>query len=120
MRVRAIDSDGDWTYGKGRNDYKSGVLATAQNIKTRLNSFLGDCFFDTGAGIDWFNLLGAKSELNLSLALRATIINTRDVTGLLELFFILDEERHAAISYKVQTTYSTVADIFQYDVNSLI
>lgn len=119
MRVRALDVNGDWTFGAGRNNYKSRVNATAQNIKTRLKSFLGDCFFDTGAGIDWFNLLGSKNQLALNLAINSTILNTRDVTGMLQLSVVLDANRQVTISYKVQTIYSQIADIFQYDVNGL-
>lgn len=113
--VRAVDSDGDWLFGKGRNDYKSGVDATAQNIKTRLQSFLGDCFFDTGAGVDWFNLLGSKQLLALKIAVAAIILNTTDVTGILELSFNLDETRRLTIQYKTATIYGTVQNSFQFD-----
>ena len=51
MKVRALDESGDWTFGKGENNYYSANDAIAQNIKTRLYSFLGDCFFDLSANI---------------------------------------------------------------------
>lgn len=118
MRVRALDVNNDWEYGKGQNDYKTANNAVAQNIQTRLSSFLGDCFFDTGAGIDWFNLLGGKDQLALNLAVSAVILNTENVTGLLQLSIVLnDTTRNIVIRYNVQTTYSVLSGAFQYDLN---
>lgn len=120
MIVRALDSDGDWTFGKGKNDYKQNREAVKQNIQTRILSFLGDCFFKLSAGIDWFNLLGGKDPIALNLAVSATILNTTDVTGLLQLGLDVDPvTRVISLQYKVQTSYSVVADIFQYDLNAL-
>jgi hypothetical protein len=121
MIIRALDSNGDWTYGKGKNNYNSGNSAVAEDIQTRLSSFLGDCFFDTGAGIDWFNLLGGKDQLALNLAVSAVILNTSNVTGLLQLSIVLNRQSRAiVIQYKVQTTYSQITNTFQYDLNGSV
>lgn len=110
-RVRAIDGDNDWTFGKGRNNYKLDNSAVAQNIKTRLQSFLGDCFFAINEGIDWFNLLGGKDQRALTLAISTTILNTQDVTGLLELNLTLNREsRLITIQYEVSTVYTTISN----------
>lgn len=106
MIVRAIDGAHDWTYGKGKNDYRSDLLAVAQNIDTRLSSFLNDCFFATDAGIDWFNLLGSKDQSALNLAVRTVLLNTEFVTGIIQITFSLDAQRHLSIAYGVQTTFS--------------
>lgn len=119
MIVRAIDINGDWLFGKGQNDYRTNNDAIAQNIKTRLSSFLGDCFFDTTSGIDWFNLLGGKDQLVLNLAINAVILNTQDVTGVLQLFSNLSDARVFFVQYKVQTTYSQLSATYQYDLNGL-
>tara|TARA_Y100001963_G_scaffold17759_1_gene21922 strand:- start:19761 stop:20111 length:351 start_codon:yes stop_codon:yes gene_type:complete len=103
MTVRAIDQNNDWTFGKGKNNYKFGVAEIAQNIKTRLQSFLGDCFFETNAGIDWFNLLGSKSVLKLRLQVSAVILNTKDVDEVIEVSFEAIEKRKLVIQYKVNT-----------------
>jgi hypothetical protein len=120
--VRSVDGNNDWQFGKGRNDYKRNQLAVAQNIKTRLQSFLGDCFFDEEAGIDWFNLLGAKNQLALELAISSTILNTENVTGLLQLNIVLDPvTRNLLIQYACQTIFSATAisDEFIFDVGGL-
>lgn len=110
MIVRALDSTGDWTYGQGTNNYLSGNAAVAQTIRTRLNSFLGDCFFDLGAGINWFSFLGSKNELGLNLAVSAVILNTANVISLTQLSINLNSNRLCTIAYTVQTTYSATND----------
>jgi len=120
MRVRALDALGDWTYGKGRNNYKTGLLAVSQNIQTRLLSFLGDCFFSLDSGIDWFNLLGSKNQLAINLAVSKEILNTQDVTGLIQLGIDLDVNRNLTITYQVQTTYSRIIrGNFIYDLGTI-
>lgn len=106
MRVRGVDALNDWTFGKGKSDYKTGVNAVAQNIKTRLQSFLADCFFEVDAGIDWFNLMGSKSIIELRLKISATILNTPEVISLVELSFNLSPNRRIiTITYSVETVY---------------
>lgn len=120
MIVRALDGSHDWTFGKGKNDYLRAGKAVGQNIDTRLSSFLGDCFFDTGAGIDWFNLLGEKDLLALQLAISAVILNTQDVTGLLQLSFSLSAITRAyTVTYVVQTAYSVISSVFVFNSNQL-
>lgn len=116
MIARALDSSGDWQFGKGLNDYKSGNAAVAQDIQTRLYSFLGDCFFDQGAGIDWFGFLGSKDELGLNLAVSAVILNTPNVSGIVQLFITLSSQRNLTIAYNVQTTYSTASGTVEVSI----
>ncbi len=120
MIVRGIDATGDWLFGKGLNDYLTGKAALSQEIRTRLMSFLGDCFFDKEAGIDWFNLLGSKNQLSLQLAIRATILNTTypasAVTGIVETTVSLDSSRELSIAYSVDTTFGNLANTFRYDI----
>ncbi len=121
MIVRTIDVNGDWLYGKGLNDYKSANLAVSQSIQTRLNCFVGDCFFDAAAGIDWFNLLGGKDQLSLNLAISSVILNTANVTGILQLSVQLDhQKRNLTVQYQVQTTYSVTQGTFVYDHGGVI
>lgn len=109
MIVRAVDVDNDWLFGKSKNDYRSNKEAIAQNIKTRLQSFLGDCFFDSNAGIDWFNLLGGKNKTALDLAISAVILNTGGVTRIVEISSILSENRVMSSVYAVDTVYGRVS-----------
>ncbi len=107
--VRSLDSNKDWLFGKGKNDYKNDLNAISQNISTRLNEFLGDCFWNISAGIDWFNLLGSKQKLSLEIAVSTIILNTPEVTGLAEVFISLDTNRSILIQYSVNTIYGVAS-----------
>lgn len=122
MIVRALDTNHDWTFGRGRNNYLFGKNAVIQNINTRLNSFLGDCFFSTSSGIDWFNLLGSKSQVAVDLAVKATILNTQFVIEILESSATLDSiNRTLALSYKVRIAVSTTEnDVVAQTVSFLL
>jgi len=117
--VRQVDDSNDWTFGKGRNDYAKNNNAVAQNISTRLASFIADCFFDQAAGIDWFNALGAKDQLPLNLLISSVILNTPDVTGILQLLVRLDAARNLTVRYRAQTIYSVLSGTFQYSANGI-
>lgn len=111
MRVRAIDTNGDWLFGKGQADYKVNLLAVMQNIQTRLNSFLGDCFFATNTGIDWWNLLGTRgdaAQTAINLAVSSTILGTPYVTGITQLSLVLNSRRNLFISYSATTVFGSV------------
>ncbi len=111
MIVRALSADGDFTFGKGKNNYKKDLDALNQSLKTRLQSILGDCFFALTDGIDWFNLQGSKNELELKLAIAATILNTPDVTELLELSVNLSHNtRVITITYEIDTAFGITSN----------
>jgi hypothetical protein len=106
MIIRELDIDGDWTFGKGKNNYLREKKALMLNLKTRILSFLGDCFFDLISGINWFNLLGSKDQLSLKLAISTTILNTPDITGIMSLNLSINPRTRAAtIIYSVSSTY---------------
>lgn len=111
MIVRALDINGDWCFGKGQNDYKRNQDQIMQTIKTRLMSFLGDCFFATNAGIDWFNLMGSKNKLALELAVRSVILNTAGVLRFRGIPSITLDPRTRLISmqFVVETIFTTNA-----------
>lgn len=117
MSVRALDSNHDWTFGAGRNNYVSNNLEVQQSLNTRLNSFLGDCFFDLAAGLNWQGFLSGKDQLGLNLAVSAIILNTPYVQSVNQLYLTLTNFRKITISYNVTTTYSaTVASAIQVTI----
>ncbi|MCS2154343.1 hypothetical protein MUU49_17445 [Scandinavium goeteborgense] len=83
MRTRRIDSNNDWTFGAGRQNYYSGSEAVAQKVLTRLQSFKGNCFFNLDAGIDWITEMEQRNQQRLLEAnVKTTILNTRGVMSL--------------------------------------
>lgn len=120
MRVRALTPTGDWTFGAGTENYLTRNAAVRQNIQTRLSLWLGECFFNLNAGIDWANLLGSKTPEALQLAIATTILNTTDVVGIKMLSVTLNAQRQFSISFKVQTSFSTVIDgTYTYSLNGV-
>lgn len=83
MRVRSITLNGDWTFGKGRANYLTASKAIAQNVKTRLRSFLGDWYLDVKHGVDWINLLGnLNTERRIIRAVERTVLKTFGVVSI--------------------------------------
>jgi hypothetical protein len=115
MIVRALSSSGDFTFGNSQSDYISANAAIEQCIQTALNSFLGNCFFAANAGIDWYNLLGGKNELAISLAINTTILGVQGVTGILQTSINLGTNRNLTIQYSVTTVYSTLTSTYAYN-----
>jgi hypothetical protein len=90
MRFRGLDNDGDWVFGKGRNSYLTGNEALMMNIKTRLLSFLNDCFFDTDAGIDWWNLLGEKDHKSILASVQRVVLRSSNVKKIVDIQYNLN------------------------------
>lgn len=106
MIFRNLDSDGDWSFGSGKGNYTDKSSAIGLNIKTRLHSWVGDCFFDQLAGIDWINRLGSKNQRSLlELDLKRVILQSEGVTSIVSFDTILNDRDFTA-NYSVNTIYS--------------
>ena len=105
MKIRALDNNNDWTFGKSL--FKRDNNAVAQSIKTKLQSWRGDCYFDLTAGVDWSNILGLKIK-QLAIADIKRVIS--QVTGVLTIDVDFDtiENRVLTVSYTVATIYDDV------------
>lgn len=107
MLFRNLTPDGDWTFGAGLSNLASKNDAIALNIKTRIQSWVGDCFFDMRAGIDWVNRLGSKSQRSLlEQDLRRIILRSDGVSGITEFSSVLNGRKFVA-NYSVSTIYGT-------------
>ena len=106
MLFRNIDSDGDWEFGRGKSDLIKNNDAVGLDIKTRIQSWVGDCFFDQNAGIDWINRLGSLGQRELlELDLKRVIMQTENVTALLSFDTYLNGRSFTA-DYSVETVHS--------------
>lgn len=106
MIFRNLDSDGDWAFGKGINDYLFDDEAISLNIRTLLLSWVGDCFFDINAGIDWYNRLGKTNQASLLGAdIKRVILLAYGVTSINSIDFdIIDRDFN--ISFNINTLFS--------------
>ena len=73
--LRALDSQGDWSWGQGLNSFVSGQACVAQDVQTRLLFFLNDWFAAMDFGIDYWNLCGSKNPA----AQNGLILQTRQM-----------------------------------------
>lgn len=106
MIIRNLDQNGDWTFGNGLSNYLDRNAAIGLNIKTRLLSWVGDCFFDLNAGIDWINRLGSKNQRGLLESdLRRVILQSFGVTGIISFDTVLVNRVFIA-NYSVNTIFS--------------
>ena len=110
MTVRAIDNNGDWMFGQGKQSYRYGIEEIKQMVRTRILSFLNDCFFAMEEGIDWLNLLGKGSDLEekLKRSISLTILQTGGITRLNSVELLRNPKRELILTYSVNTVYSTV------------
>ncbi len=109
MIFRSLDGSGDWEFGKGKESYQYGQGAIGLNIKTRLLSFLNDCFFDMNAGIDWFTYFGLPNKNDeILLRARAVILQSYGVVSVNKIDLIQNRStRNAVITYNINTIYTT-------------
>ena len=106
MIFRNLDENGDWTFGKGIQNMATQNKAIGLNIKTRILSWVDDCFFDQKAGIDWINRLGSKGQRSLlELDLKRVILQSENVTALTSFDTILSGRSFLG-NYSVSTIFS--------------
>jgi hypothetical protein len=107
--VRAIDENGDWMFGFGRQCYKKEVAMVAQRIVTHIRSWYFNCFFDLEAGIDWYNYLGnRRTERLIQSACRREIVKIKEITSIEDLSISVDDERRVTLYYAVTTQYGAI------------
>jgi len=120
MKFRRIDNLGDWTFGKGLQDYAKNEEAIDLNIKTRILSWYGDCFFNLTEGVDWKNRLDKNQTNNLTSEIKGIILRSYGVVGINSFSNNLDHITRAfRIEYNITTFYSpsfqntlTIGDIY--------
>ncbi len=107
MIFRQITGSGDWLFGKGVNDYAQNEAAIELNIKTRLLSWIGDCFFALTDGIDWRSRLNTGQQAALVEEIKSNILNAFGVVGINSVRAIFDGvTRTIAITYNIQTIFT--------------
>lgn len=106
MSFRNLTESWDWVFGSGINSYATAENEILLNVKTRVLSFLGDCFFATDEGIDWFNLLDYNKQAKLENDVQNTIVNTDGVVNINSVDVSYGANRSIIISYNLDTIYT--------------
>lgn len=105
MSFRNLDYNGDWTWGIGKNNYVIRSQEIALNVKTRILSFLGDCFFAPTEGIDWWHLLEYNKQAELENSVMATIAETDGVESVEQVDSYINSSRQITVIYKYTDIY---------------
>lgn len=102
------DADGEWAIVNGDFAQIAGQEAIPQGIRIRLGMFLGECYLDESAGVDYETILQKGTDrLLIRALLQAEIVKTPDVIRAIGAELIRDTAtREASIDFAVDTTYS--------------
>ena len=112
ITVRKLDNNKDWTFGQGLANYQDKDNAIAQNVSTRLKSFMFDWFLDQQANIDWFNILGQKNNKQVILnVVKTTVLNTDGVISVSDIL-ILDGTDAQSRMLQIQVNFTTIYNTF--------
>jgi hypothetical protein len=107
---RSLDASGDWVFGGGKSSYCSGNTAIQNDIKTALQIFMGECFWDTSFGVDWWNLLGGKNpsaQASIILQVRTVILGVSGVTQINSVSVSQNStSRSLSIQYNINTIFT--------------
>lgn len=107
MIFRQLDSNHDWTFGKGLACYAQNEDAINLNIQTTVLSWVGDCFFDLTIGINWLQLLEIGQQSNLEQSLQALILSCYGVVGITQASAVFNQDtRKLDVQYNITTVYT--------------
>ena len=106
MQIRNNTTENDWTFGHGKSDYITGNAGVGLNIKTKINEWKRDCFFNLQAGIDWRTRLGSKNQRQLLDTDIQNIITGIDEVLALTAFESFVTDRAYTADFTIYTIYS--------------
>ncbi len=109
MIIRALDTQEDWTFGLGRQNYLSGQNAVIQNIRTRLYEFFNDAFWSMNSGAEWQRLLGTPgTKQEITLTCRAIILQSYGVNSVNSISAsYYGDTRNLILKYNINTIYTS-------------
>lgn len=108
MRYRALDQNGDFSFGRGGlNFLQDSPEAVAQHVKTRLLLSQGEWFLDVNEGTPWnTQILGEGTMNTYNLAIRERILGTQGVTEISAYSSTLNRDtRQLAVTATISTIY---------------
>ena len=107
---RSLDATGDWVFGGGKSSYATGNTAIQFDIKTALQIFMGECFWDTSFGVDWWNLLGGKNpsaQASIILQVRTVILGVSGVSQINSVSISQNANtRSLSLQYNINTIFT--------------
>lgn len=106
MRQRALDANGDFSFGSGAPFLINSPQCVAQAIMTRLRLQAGEWFLDSNEGTPYDGqILGHNTAETRDLALRIRILETPGVEQISEYLSYVDAQRAMVMIATVDTIY---------------
>lgn len=109
MRYRALDENGDYTFGRGAGNFLVNTPDTVrQSIQTRLSLLQGEWYLDLTSGTPWSQeILGKNANGPYDLVIQTRILQTKGVSAIVNYQSSLDTSTRAlSVAALVQTVYS--------------
>lgn len=104
MRVRQLDNNHDWTFGRGKANYLTKSEAIKQCVETKLLAFKNDWVLNRNDGIDWFSYLVKNPDLNsLKSEIKTEVFN---VDGVVEISLLNVELDNTTRKINIHLVYS--------------
>jgi hypothetical protein len=106
LKIRTLDSNNSWLFGKGNNDFLTEIEALKENILTRLKSWRTDCFYALEDGVDYNSFLSVGAKNYLDLDVMRVILQSEDVTKILSINSSVSAiDRSYTATINIQTIY---------------
>jgi hypothetical protein len=110
MIFRALDANGDFAFGRGKQSYFYRQDALYADIRTALLLFLRDAFWDVNSGVDWWTLCSGKqpqAELDLLFQTRKVLLSRKGVVQVNWVQSQFDRgARKLFVQYDIDTVFS--------------
>lgn len=110
MRYRALDANGDMTFGQSQANFLvNSSAAVAQAIQTRLGLLTGEWWLDLSEGTPYMTeVVGTGTQQIYDQAIKARILGTQGAAAITSYSSSLDPTtRKLSVSAQVLTIYSS-------------
>ena len=109
MKQRALDANGDFSFGTALPFLEDTPYCVAQAVMTRLRLRSGEWFLDLQEGTHYDDqILGFGTQDSRDLAIRSRILDTPGVQQIAEYISILDKGREFSVIATVDTIYGSI------------
>lgn len=107
MKYRALDANGDYTFGRSMAEFlNNSPAAVAQAVLTRLMLAQGEWFLDTTDGTPYSTqILGTHTQPLYDQAIQERILDTPGVQSIDDYASTLDQQRNLRVAALITTVY---------------
>lgn len=115
MKYRALDSNGDYSFGKSMQEFKINNDAVVQAINTNLRLLKGEWWEDLAEGFPLFqNVLANSGSIDhvaaTDMLIKERILSTAGVKSIVSFTSSLVKRRYSAVC-TVQTKFGSIASV---------